>query len=99
MSNIIWQQPDGRLAITSLVEATIPEEHARELVEIGNIPETWIPVAFDYQGTFPDTPMEYWYFESGVIKTQPVPEPVPISPVVKLQEFLDSNPDVKALLA
>jgi hypothetical protein len=95
--NIIWEMPDHRIAVTTIMDGSDPVEHSKLLIERGNIPSDWVVMATDYQGEFPSTPQEYWYWDDG-LKTVPVPEQPEIDPVQKLREFLEANPEIKAIL-
>lgn len=96
--NIIWQQPNGNIAVTAILDGGDPQEHAALLLERGDIPANWTAVSFDYHGTYPETSQEYWYWDGIGIVTNSVPTPVPQDPLTKLKEFLAVNPDVVALL-
>lgn len=95
--NIIWQQPNGNIAVTAILDGGDPQEHAILLISRGDIPIDWVVMATDYQGEFPSTPQEYWYWDDG-LKTVLVPEQPEIDPVQKLREFLEANPEIKAIL-
>jgi hypothetical protein len=48
MPNILWQRPDGTLAITYPADDETPmNELATQLLDAGAIPPDWQPVRFD----------------------------------------------------
>ena len=95
--NIIWKLPDQHIAVTRILDGSNPVEYAKLLLERGDIPSDWVVMATDYQGEFPSTSQEYWYWDDG-LKTVSVPEQPEIDPVQKLREFLEANPEIKAIL-
>lgn len=65
--NIIWQQPDGFLAVTTIIGGDLPEQHAEELKARGDVPADWEAVGFNYQGEWPSWPQEDWAFMAGMV--------------------------------
>lgn len=51
--NILWIQPSGILALTSIFDGSNPDEHAGMLKERGDIPNDWSAVGTNV--TWPDT--------------------------------------------
>lgn len=47
MKNIIWQKPDGGVAVTKLYEATDSRAEAERLKKTGDVPSDWKAVSFD----------------------------------------------------
>lgn len=69
MSNIIWKQPNGTLAVTSILDGSHPLEHAGLLQRRGDIPADW-SLELTACDTFPTWPrQEDWVIEDGVIVT------------------------------
>jgi len=74
--NIIWQQPDYSISVTSIFDDSDPAEHATKLKAIGNVPRDWQAVAFNYEAAFPDTPQETWRWTNGsIVATAPLAVP------------------------
>lgn len=71
--NIIWQQPNETLAVTSIFDGSDPVEHAQLLQSRGDVPSDWVVVATDYQGSFPNTPQEYWRWDGGIVSNHVPP--------------------------
>lgn len=72
--NIVWKQPNGDLAYTSIWDGTDPMEYARRLQECPNPLDphcTWIPLMYNYKGTIPDAPIETWVWSNGQILVDP----------------------------
>lgn len=78
MKNIIWQLPDGRLAIRNLSgedliqvskkkfrEAT-SQECAESLIQAGLVAEDFTPVLYDVD-EFPEQPQSTWRLRDGMI--------------------------------
>lgn len=68
--NILWQQPNGTLAMTSIFDGSDPAEHAALLQGRGDVPADWRAVAVGVADEcFPqDWPhQEDWRFVSGRI--------------------------------
>lgn len=65
--NIIWIQPSGILAITSVFDGTDPAEHAALLLERGDIPADWEVAGLNVD--WPDTgwPHEAHRFTAGAV--------------------------------
>ena len=65
--NIIWIQPSGVLAITSVFDGTDPAEHAALLLERGDIPADWEVAGLNVD--WPDTgwPHEAHRFTAGAV--------------------------------
>lgn len=47
MSNILWAQPSGALALTSIFDGSDPAEHADLLLWRGDIPADWVIAGLD----------------------------------------------------
>lgn len=67
MNNILWIQPSGVLALTSIFDDTDPEEHAALLMEQGDVPGDWEVAALNVD--WPDTgwPHEAHRFIAGAV--------------------------------
>lgn len=66
MSNIIWKQSDGSLAVTSIFDGSDPKEHAELLKQRNDVPQDWIAVAFNWQ-QFPSAVQDSWRWENDQI--------------------------------
>lgn len=66
MKNIIWQQPDGKLAVTFLCEDISPRSHAAELKASAAIPFGWQAVGFDV-AALPSEPQDAWRWVDGAV--------------------------------
>lgn len=49
MKNIVWMQPDGRVAVTMITSEISSNGHACELLERGDVPANWVLAAVDFQ--------------------------------------------------
>lgn len=70
--NIIWQRPDGSLAVSTIFDGSDPAEHAALLHERGDIPADWTAVAFgkvEFPANWPR--QEDWRFVDGQIIADP----------------------------
>ena len=68
MSNIIWKQGNGKIAVTSIIDGTSPEDHLDTLAERGDIPAGWEVLTTNYTGTYPSIPQEGWLWDdTGLI--------------------------------
>lgn len=65
--NIIWEQPSGSIAVTSIFDGTDPEKLAVLLKDRGDVPADWNSVAFNFNGLFPAAPQEFWRWAQGQI--------------------------------
>lgn len=54
--NIIWQKPDGTLAVTHLHGVADADEYAQHLIESGGAPDDWMPIRYNVE--LPDAPIE-----------------------------------------
>lgn len=70
--NIIWKQPNGMLAVTSICDGSDPVEHSALLKEQGNIDESWECVATSYNKDFPPGPLDTWAWDGTSIVVDPV---------------------------
>lgn len=64
--NIVWQQPNGAIAVTSIFNGSDPQEHADLLKEQGDIPFDWVAVAYTH-ADFPDVIQEAWVWKDNKI--------------------------------
>ena len=64
--NIVWQQPNGAISVTSIFDGSDPQEHAYLLKEQGNISSDWVAVAYNH-ADFPDTIQEAWWWNGNQI--------------------------------
>lgn len=63
MKNIVWQMPDGKIAVTAVLDETAnTRSFAQRMREDGNVPSGFVPVLFDVQ-RFPDCDAEHWRFD------------------------------------
>lgn len=78
--NILWQCPDGTLAVTILCPAhfadsagAIPDavqaakDHAAELQARGDVPADWVSVAHNHQSLPHELPQEVWAWVDGQV--------------------------------
>lgn len=69
MSNIIWRNADGGIAVTTILDGTDPNEHVTQLAADGNF-AGWTVLATGYTGTFPSCSQERWQWVGGQITAQ-----------------------------
>lgn len=67
--NIIWKQPSGAIAVTSIFDNSDPQEHAVQLKARGDIPQDWQAVAFNFAGPWPTEPQELWVWAGNTLTT------------------------------
>lgn len=65
--NIIWQKPDGGIAVTSILNGDDPSIHALALKQQGDIPVDWTVAATNYSGRFPAEKQEAWIWSGAEI--------------------------------
>lgn len=66
MKNIIWKQPNGRVAVTVINGDIDSSAHALELQERGDVPANWSVVATDY--TLPANWLNReWLWNAGMV--------------------------------
>jgi ABC-type phosphonate transport system ATPase subunit len=63
--NIVWQRPDGSIAITILVSATDPVAEATKLKQRGDIPATWTQLAINQTLPTDRSYRNAWTFSAG----------------------------------
>lgn len=65
--SILWIQPSGVLALTSIFDDSDPAEHAEQLLERGGVPADWIMAGLNVE--WPDTgwPHEAHRFTDGAV--------------------------------
>lgn len=68
---IVWKQPNGAIAVTSIFDGSDPAEHAQLLQERGDIPADWVAVQFS-ETTFPSGPQESWIWDGANITVDPI---------------------------
>jgi hypothetical protein len=73
MKNIIWQQPNGLLAVYGLSEGD-SQAMAVLLHDEGLVDADWVAVAFDI-AEFPLVPQDLWRWQGGVITSIEPPPP------------------------
>ena len=64
--NIVWQQPNSAISVTSIFDGSDPQKHADLLKEQGNIPSDWVAVAYNHVD-FPDVIQEAWVWKDNKI--------------------------------
>lgn len=69
MKNIIWNQPDGKVAVTTILDGSDTAEHAALIQGRGDIPADWQAVVFDYDGSWPTVEQELWRWNGSSIVT------------------------------
>lgn len=75
MKNIIWQMPNGRIAVRNLSDDKDSQAEAAALIASGTIAEDWTAVLFDVQ-EFPGPPQECWRLVDGALVADPASVPV-----------------------
>ena len=69
MSNIIWRNASGGIAVTTILDDTDQNEHATQLAADGNF-AGWTVLATGYTGTFPSCSQERWAWDGGQLVAQ-----------------------------
>lgn len=69
MSNIIWRDAVGRIAVTTILDGTDVAEHAQQLLSDENF-SGWTVLATNYAGTFPSCTQKRWEWVGGQIVAQ-----------------------------
>jgi hypothetical protein len=61
MRTITWSRGDGTVAVTTIFDdATDPAEHAAELLARGDVPEEYLPIAYDEELPPSSLPLEVY---------------------------------------
>lgn len=63
--NIVWQRPDGSVAVTTLYGDDDPKGHAKDLQKRGDIPKDWVAVSFAVKDFPHDLPLEVLAVKDG----------------------------------
>lgn len=66
MKNIVWQLPDGKVAIHDLPDGADSEAVAAEMLNSGSVDPTWVAALFDAE-EFPEPPQHTWVIVGGVL--------------------------------
>jgi hypothetical protein len=68
MKNIIWQQPNGQVAVYNLPNDANSQAVAVDLLASGSVDAGWTAALFDVQ-EFPGPPQDTWVIVGGVLTT------------------------------